>query len=254
MLAGVRCRTVLAAARSTEDAARGRHHNVLVDCRPFLEHWRTFRAYNGYLPIYPLLQDLQQFAPPGFEVVLPEVPPGEALFATLPGQVLQAEVRPPVLSLPHRHVAEPTAVAERRSNITPDTAAAVQGGVDIADAPASASTATTHVATDPQVPVAMDTAPVFTEILFILLSPEFLPETVRIRVELPQSVHQALARVSAARTPEYKRWFPRLLPIASQTSLAYGNASSRTNLGSAYCYRMLRLSRGQPAFCPRCCP
>ncbi|CAE7570642.1 unnamed protein product [Symbiodinium sp. CCMP2592] len=226
VLDGMPCRTVLAVTeRHPQDHPDG-HFQVLIDCRPFLQGWRAVEVSNGVLLVEDLKVSLQSRAPPGYEVYLPEVPIGEAVYQVLSGQVLQAEVMPQATRLSAPVEVSATAAPSLPEVATQTASSSSVGGrgPDRAVTASSAPSATARVSSDVvQDGTSSSTAgPRYTEVPFLVLAPEYAPELVTVRLSLPQTLHGALMHVSAARLPEPARRFPRLIAVRAQTFPAWG--------------------------------
>ncbi|CAE7236785.1 unnamed protein product [Symbiodinium sp. CCMP2592] len=222
-LEGVHCRTVLAVTDVSTVTPSGRAFLIMIDCRPLLQGWRTIFITDGHLHVESTRDAIQTVAPQAFAVVFPEIPTGEALYPVLPGQVLLAEVEPraaPSLqTLPVRpppdDVQLPTAFSSGAANSSVDAVTTATQAEHPADTPR-------------QNTVADDIEPApraigqFVEATFLALAPGYVPEVVTIRVSIPQTPHALLAIVSAARMPDPRRRFPRLLPVCTQTFPHWG--------------------------------
>ncbi|CAE7700405.1 unnamed protein product [Symbiodinium sp. CCMP2592] len=215
-LDGVSCRTIVAAARLSAVNRHPQKFLVLLDCRAFYAGWLSILVRDGLLCIRTVEDALFRDLPAGWSLSIPEVPPGVLQYQVIPGQVLQAEAIPPA------HTPSSDAVDTDRdaSQIPPGLASPSPPPGDhvgsSVDPLADSSSARQDVDASPE--VALNTsADEFIDLPFIILLPEYLPEVVRVRVQLPQTVHGTLALVSAARRPITRRRFPRLLPVATQT-------------------------------------
>ena len=77
--------------------------------------------------------------------------------------------------------------------------------------------------TDRPAPMTAETnAAIYVAMTFLVFAPEYLPEVVQVRASLGQDRHAILAMVTAARSPDPKQRFPRLLPVDQQSSETYG--------------------------------
>ena len=65
-------------------------------------------------------------------------------------------------------------------------------------------------------------AALYVAMTFLIFAPEYLPEVVQVRASHGQDRHAILAMVAAARSPDPKQRFPRLLPVDQQSSETYG--------------------------------
>ncbi|CAE7271446.1 unnamed protein product [Symbiodinium sp. CCMP2592] len=218
VLDGMPCRTVVAAAQLPATDRHPQTFLVLLDCRPFYAGWCSFLVRQGLLNVRAVEVALSRDLPDGWSLHLPEVPPGVLYYQVTPGQVIQAEAAPPAFHSPTDAV-----------DSAPDDPQTQPGHAEHPPSSGDASRFAPpidHSAADHATSLDDDTGPTtsvgdledeFTDLPFLVLIPEYLPEVVRVRVRLPQTVHGVLARVSAARMPNAKRRFPRLLPVHTQT-------------------------------------
>ncbi|CAE7041785.1 unnamed protein product [Symbiodinium sp. CCMP2592] len=222
-LEGVHCRTVLAVTDAAAMTSSDRAFLVIVDCRALLQGWQAITVTDGQLYVDRVKDAVQTTAPPLYEVIFPDIPTGEVLYPVLPGQVLQVEVAPRAISVPHLlpihpppdDVYLPVNAASNEPNRPAHASEDALQPTQSADSPeqdASASETDEANGADGQ----------FVEATFLLLAPGYVPEVVNLRVSIPQMPHAMLARVSAARLPEPRRRFPRLLSVSAQTFPHWG--------------------------------
>ncbi|CAE7260050.1 unnamed protein product [Symbiodinium sp. CCMP2592] len=204
MLNGVPCRTVLAAAIKHPTFHWDRDCHVILDCRAFDSGWFAFPARGGFLEV----DQVNIVEPHGTSLVEP-------------GQVLLCEVSPPTEGMLHGD-REPTGTSSAHQpapSAAPATSTDSRHPATGQDHVQEATSLTEHDTHSPSNAVSSDG---FVDAPFMILVPEYTPEIVRVRVSIPQDLHATLARVSAGRLPHTRRRFPRLIPVFTQTSAAWG--------------------------------
>ena len=82
------CRTALATGDNASMA--GGQSLALVDCRPILQGWALLFVQEGQVPYRELLDNMGEFAPPGWDLAFRGVEPVADMLALAPGQVTSA--------------------------------------------------------------------------------------------------------------------------------------------------------------------
>ena len=228
-LCGVWCATTLAVCHPPALHPQLAWHGALLDCRPLLESWQEIIVPGGYVPQRQLFGSLAAYVPAGWCLRLDhrEAAPGVVWLA--PGQVVTATLvrdeRPGTQEAPNVAPADPNVSA---AGVTPqpgtgsDTSSRLPGtafplpdfeGSDRlhedpgpGDVPEGATRATNdHVL-----------------ITFAICVPEFLPETLTVRVPIPCDLTYALQRMSSGREAARRQWFPRLIAAYPQPDAEIG--------------------------------
>ena len=208
---GVPCRAVIAIGERPNSAVQPVWHIALLDCR-FLEMgWSSFCVHAGLFDPRRILDDFDRYAPLGWHTVfLDALDLGERAQAR-PGQIFTLA-----------YAAGPSATTVAGTHGHPSGPPTDHGGPTAAEAAEPGS-----VGDEGSAPVVDRTTEATswatedgtTAVHFLILTPEFEPEHVVVRMQLPISIGEATQRVDECRNAAHRHRFARLVPVPVQPAL-----------------------------------
>ncbi|CAE7223156.1 unnamed protein product [Symbiodinium sp. CCMP2456] len=212
---GVPCRTILAVGERYDEDWRRSWHLVVLDCRPLEDGCRALHVYNRIVDVAGLLDEFNREAPHGWRAALRDgTQTGELV--TVPGQTLSL-IYVPVLELAASDPLD-VAVVAVGSDLAP--AIATRDSTQPLSGPGGTAgdeaLATAHAGNGTGLAAAVPT-----DLTVLVFAPEYETEVLRLRIQLPADVDTLLRSADAAREPEARWRFPRLVPVAIQPPYSF---------------------------------
>ncbi|CAE7700056.1 rsmH [Symbiodinium sp. CCMP2592] len=214
-LTGCQCHTVIAActqpARTPGDAL------LIIDCRPLLAGWRAILVAASRLDVYGLAEQISGTVDLTGTVSFLEIPFGVNVFQVTDGQVLTAALTPsqqaPTGHAPAggsiAHPGESGSLRPSDPNEPPPDLAS--GNVDRITEPGR----------DPGPDSRQQLQGGYAGAVFLVLTPEYLPECIKLRLAPGQTPLAVLQAVAAARNPADSRRFQLLRQVPWQPASAF---------------------------------
>ena len=228
-LDGIPCRTVIAVCETGQEFPEP-FVGVLFDLRAVSQGWRAIYAYHGRVHCPGLFEDVREFIPLGWAPALRHVPLHTVFLDVQAGQVLVLELHPYVTRAPDAlaPTVGPDAATEGETSdvggmhAAAHSATAPDGAIDtVEDAAEAAGHHSTETAAEDteDITIAGD-AVVGTSLHVLVFTPEYAPETIHIRVELPLTIAELTAIVTPLRDATVRFRFPQLISPPVQPAFA----------------------------------
>ena len=197
---------------------------AVIDCRPLLQGWLAVEALHGLIPCEEIDQVLSTSAPPGWTLYLErlrtvgdayQVDHGGVAYASFVPIASPAAIGP---SIEQAESEAQTADAELHSGSDDDTGAGVG---DLRPRGRSRTPRRDTTAAD----IVGRAGPVDEGVVFgasfFILTPEYVPELVKVALEVGSSVREALREVDRLRDRHCRMRFPDLVAAEPQPSLDF---------------------------------